>query len=92
VTANSQNLSHLVLRNWKKPTIPRCIAGKVRVRIRPETSIVRRVLLKCVLWIRENTGTRIISMNVPKDLLVEAGFIKNVWCLFSIGDLQSEVG
>lgn len=52
------------------------IVGKEQMRIREATRIGRRVLLNAFLWLRENTRSKIASLKIPTDKLVEVGFIK----------------
>lgn len=54
------------------------IIGKEQMKIRPNTGIVRRILLSAFLWIRDNTRTKIAHLRVPTDKIVEVGFIKEV--------------
>jgi KUP system potassium uptake protein len=54
------------------------IVGKEQMRINPKTNIARKVLLKAFLWMRENTRSKVQSLNVEVDKLVEVGFVKEV--------------
>ncbi|KAL9107949.1 MAG: hypothetical protein Q9187_008361, partial [Circinaria calcarea] len=54
------------------------IVGKEQMRIREGTKIGRRMLLNAFLWLRENTRSKIASLKVPTDKLVEVGFIKEI--------------
>ncbi|RFU27868.1 hypothetical protein B7463_g8467, partial [Scytalidium lignicola] len=54
------------------------IIGKEQMKIRAGTGLIRRVLLRAFLWIRENTRTKIANLRVPTDKIVEVGFIKEV--------------
>ncbi|KAI9709220.1 MAG: hypothetical protein M1812_007743 [Candelaria pacifica] len=54
------------------------IVGKEQMRIKKGTGLLKRVVLEVFLWIRENTRSKIASMNIPVDQLVEVGFIKEV--------------
>lgn len=54
------------------------IVGKEQMRIQPENSFFRKVALAAFLWLRENTRSRIASMRIPVDKLVEVGFIKEL--------------
>ena len=54
------------------------IVGKEQMRIRAATNIGRRVILNAFLWLRENTRSKIASLKVPTDKLVEVGFIKEI--------------
>lgn len=38
----------------------------------------RNVLLRCFLWLRENTRTKIASLRVPMDRVFEVGFVKDI--------------
>ncbi|KAI9752080.1 MAG: hypothetical protein M4579_005765 [Chaenotheca gracillima] len=54
------------------------IVGKEQMRIRAGTLLLRRLALNAFLWIRESTRSRMASMQIPVDKLVEVGFIKEV--------------
>lgn len=54
------------------------IVGKEQMRIMSSTRIWRRVVLKAFLWLRDNTRSKMASMRIPIDQLVEVGFIKEV--------------
>ena len=54
------------------------IVGKEQMRISKKTRIWRRVVLNAFLWLRENTRSKIASMQIPTDQLVEVGFIKEI--------------
>ncbi|MCJ1471949.1 hypothetical protein MMC13_000591 [Lambiella insularis] len=54
------------------------IVGKEQMRIMSTTRIWRRVVLNAFLWLRDNTRSKIASMRIPIDQLVEVGFIKEV--------------
>ena len=54
------------------------VLGKEEMKIKPGTNIVRRVLLMAFLWLRDNTRTKVADMNIPSDMLVEVGFIKEI--------------
>ena len=54
------------------------IIGKEQMRVRSGTSIWRKVLLRIFLWIRENTRTKIASLRVPTERVIEVGFVKDI--------------
>ena len=55
------------------------IVGKEQMRIHQwETNFVRRGLLAVFLWIRENTRSKVQSLNVEVEKLVEVGFVKKI--------------
>ena len=54
------------------------IVGKEQMRIREKTRIWRRVVLNAFLWLRDNTRSKMASMQIPTDQLVEVGFIKEI--------------
>ncbi|KAI9789301.1 MAG: hypothetical protein M1835_001747 [Candelina submexicana] len=54
------------------------IVGKEQMRIKKGTNLFRKMVLEIFLWIRENTRSKVASMNIPVDQLVEVGFIKEV--------------
>jgi KUP system potassium uptake protein len=54
------------------------IMGKEQMRIKAKTNIVRKVLLNMFLFLRENTRTKIASLKIPQDKVIEVGFVKDV--------------
>ncbi|MCJ1435935.1 hypothetical protein MMC27_005311 [Xylographa pallens] len=54
------------------------IMGKEQMRIRQRTGLVRRVVLSAFLWLRDNTRSKMASMKINPDQLVEVGFVKDV--------------
>jgi KUP system potassium uptake protein len=54
------------------------VVGKEQLRISPQTSIVRSVLLAAYVWMRENTRSKVQALNVEVDKLVEVGFVKEM--------------
>ncbi|KAJ9658962.1 hypothetical protein H2198_003391 [Neophaeococcomyces mojaviensis] len=54
------------------------IIGKEQMRIRKGTNWVRRVLLETFLWMRDNTRGKMANLNVPKDKIIEVGFLKDI--------------
>ena len=54
------------------------IVGKEQMRISENTRIWRRVVLNAFLWLRDNTRSKMASMRIPTDQLVEVGFIKEI--------------
>ena len=55
-----------------------CIVGKEQMRISAKSGLWRRVTLHAFLWLRENTRSKIATMNIPTERLVEVGFVKEV--------------
>ena len=54
------------------------IIGKEQMKIKTGTGILRRGLLHCFLWIRENTRTKIANLRVPMERVFEVGFVKEI--------------
>jgi KUP system potassium uptake protein len=54
------------------------IIGKEEMRIKSATPIMRKILLKAFLWMRDNTRTKIAALGVPTDRVIEVGFVKEV--------------
>ena len=54
------------------------IVGKEQLKIRAETNIFRKLLLRIFLWARDNTRAKIANLRIPTDKLVEVGFVKEV--------------
>lgn len=54
------------------------IMGKEQMKIKPGSNFMRKILLEAFLWIRENSRTKMASMNIPADNLVEVGFVKEI--------------
>ena len=54
------------------------IIGKEQMRVKAGTKFWRKGLLKTFLWIRENTRTKIASLKVPTEKVIEVGFVKDV--------------
>lgn len=54
------------------------IVGKETMKIKPGTNIMRKILLETFLFLRDNTRTKIASLKVPQDKVIEVGFIKDV--------------
>ncbi|KAF2682249.1 potassium transporter [Lentithecium fluviatile CBS 122367] len=54
------------------------IMGKEQMKVRTGTSFVRKVLLQAFLFIRDNTRTKIASLDVDRDRVIEVGFVKDV--------------
>jgi KUP system potassium uptake protein len=64
------------------------IIGKEEMRVTPirsgsslgrkVKSVFRKMLLKAFLFLRDNTRTKIASLGVPTDKLIEVGFVKEV--------------
>jgi KUP system potassium uptake protein len=52
------------------------IMGKEQMKVKAGSNFGRRWLLELFLWIRENSRTKMASMNIPTENLVEVGFVK----------------
>ncbi|KAK4983757.1 hypothetical protein LTR50_007039 [Elasticomyces elasticus] len=54
------------------------IIDKEEMKVKPGTGIVRSILLKAFLWMRENSRTKVADLRVPTDRVIEVGFVKEV--------------
>jgi KUP system potassium uptake protein len=54
------------------------VIGKEEMRVKPGTNLVRKLLLKAFLWMRENSRTKVADLRVDTDRVVEVGFVKQV--------------
>lgn len=54
------------------------VMGKEQMKVRPGSNILRAMILELFLWIRENSRTKMASMNIPTESLVEVGFVKEI--------------
>lgn len=54
------------------------ITGKEQMKINVGTNFVRRLFLKVFLFIRDNTRTKIASLDIPMDKVIEVGFVKEI--------------
>lgn len=55
------------------------ILGKSSMKIKTEgTPFVRRVLLATFLWIRDNTRTKMANLRLPREKIIEIGFLKEI--------------
>jgi KUP system potassium uptake protein len=54
------------------------IMGKEQMKVKPGSNIVRKIFLELFLWIRENSRTKMASLDIPIDNLVEVGFVKEI--------------
>ncbi|KAH9864610.1 hypothetical protein J1614_010545 [Plenodomus biglobosus] len=54
------------------------IIGKEQMKVKIGTNIMRKIFLDAFLFIRENTRTKIASLDVPLDKVIEVGFVKQV--------------
>ena len=54
------------------------IIGKEQMKIKLGTNAVRRTLLKIFLWLRENSRNKMANLDVPKDKIIEIGFLKEI--------------
>jgi KUP system potassium uptake protein len=54
------------------------IIGKEQMKVRPDSPVWRKVLLRTFLFLRDNTRTKIANLGVPTDRVIEVGFVKDV--------------
>ena len=54
------------------------IIGKEQMKVKPNTNLFRKMMLRAFLFIRENTRTKIASLDVARDRVIEVGFVKDV--------------
>jgi KUP system potassium uptake protein len=54
------------------------IMGKEQMKVKPGSNFFRKWMLELFLWIRENSRTKVASMNIPTESLVEVGFVKEI--------------
>ena len=54
------------------------IMGKEQMKVKSGTSFARKVLLNAFLFIRDNTRTKIASLDLDRDRVIEVGFVKDV--------------
>ncbi|KAK5011713.1 hypothetical protein LTR28_007252 [Elasticomyces elasticus] len=54
------------------------IIGKEEMKVKPGTGIIRSVLLKAFLWMRENSRSKVADLRIPTDRIIEVGFVKEV--------------
>ncbi|GAM91409.1 hypothetical protein ANO11243_094590 [Dothideomycetidae sp. 11243] len=54
------------------------IIGKESLRIKPSTNILRRIFLWAFLWMRENSRGKIADLRLPREDVVEMGFLKEI--------------
>ena len=54
------------------------IIGKEQMKLSAGTGLVRKMLLRAFLWIRDNTRTKIANLRVPMDRVFEVGFVKDI--------------
>lgn len=54
------------------------IIGKEQMKVKPNTNLFRKAMLRAFLFIRENTRTKIASLDVARDRVIEVGFVKDV--------------
>ncbi|KAE8150065.1 potassium transporter 5 [Aspergillus avenaceus] len=52
--------------------------GKEQMRIRKDANYFRKIVLTVFLWIRENTRTKIASLGLDTDKVIEVGFLKDI--------------
>lgn len=54
------------------------IIGKEQMKVKTDTSYVRKFLLHIFLWIRDNTRNKMANLRVPTDKVIEVGFLKEI--------------
>lgn len=54
------------------------IMGKEQMKVKKGTNVVRLALLKAFLFIRDSTRTKIASLKLDRDRVIEVGFVKDV--------------
>ncbi|RAK96384.1 potassium transporter 5 [Aspergillus ibericus CBS 121593] len=54
------------------------ITGKEQMRAKKGTNIFRRLVLWIFLWIRDNTRTKIASLGLGAEKVIEVGFLKDI--------------
>lgn len=54
------------------------IIGKEQMKVKIGTNLVRRFFINAFLFVRDSTRTKIASLNVPLDRVIEVGFVKDV--------------
>ncbi|CAI7588070.1 unnamed protein product [Penicillium manginii] len=54
------------------------IVGKEQMKIKPNTTRIRKALLHVFLWIRDNTRNKMANLRLPTDKLIEVGFLKEI--------------
>jgi len=77
-TANARNASELIKLQRAFDHSVLYIIGKEQLTINPKGGVLRNVLLRAFVWIREHTRTKIANLRVPIDRVIEVGFVKVV--------------
>ncbi|CAI6274434.1 unnamed protein product [Periconia digitata] len=54
------------------------IMGKEQMKVKSGTNFVRKALVKAFLFIRDNSRTKIASLDLDRDRVIEVGFVKDV--------------
>lgn len=54
------------------------IIGKEQMTIVKGTRYIRTFLLWIFLWVRDNTRNKMANLKVPKEKLIEVGFLKEI--------------
>ncbi|KAF2866380.1 potassium transporter-domain-containing protein [Massariosphaeria phaeospora] len=54
------------------------IMGKEQMKVKPGTNFLRRFFLNAFLIIRDNTRTKVASLDIQMDKVIEVGFVKDV--------------
>lgn len=54
------------------------ITGKEQMKISSGTNVFSRFFLHIFLFLRENTRTKIASLDIPMDKVIEVGFVKDI--------------
>lgn len=54
------------------------VLGKEQMRIKKSTNYLRQGLLYIFLFLRENTRAKMANLKIPKDKVIEVGFVKEI--------------
>jgi len=54
------------------------VIGKEEMHIKPETPLWRKILLGIFVYLRDNSRTKMANLKVPRERLVEIGFVKDL--------------
>ncbi|KAF2014199.1 potassium transporter [Aaosphaeria arxii CBS 175.79] len=54
------------------------IMGKEQMKVRASSNFVRKALVNAFLFIRDNSRTKIASLDLDRDRVIEVGFVKDV--------------
>ncbi|CAF9905572.1 MAG: hypothetical protein GOMPHAMPRED_003266 [Gomphillus americanus] len=80
VPSNSDSLSTSPLATLQRAfdTQTLYIIGKESLKIRAETNLFKKLVLRCFIFIRENTRTKVANLRVPIEKVIEVGFVKDM--------------